>query len=231
MIAGTRVLYPEEVGMWDAEILQISLYRGMKDNMEFMRKCADACTTAGLDYVIHPVHYSLLEEDTFTDLLEMAELADLALIIHDERMPDGSRLDGPSRKLFGDALEQLRVSATVSIENAVHTGDAQWFWDSFADSITLDIGHVESFGLNSKQYVQSLSREVIEKIQFVHIHRNNGLHGGITDHWPLTPECREVSALRALLKTKPDVSVILEINEVEEIGKSLDILRSLREES
>ena len=221
------MLYPKEVGVWDAEVLQISLYRGMKDNLEIMRECVAACKKAGTGYVIHPVHFSLLEEDTFVDLMEMAELADLALIIHDERMPDGGRLEGPFKRRFGEVLKQLGTATQVSIENAAHTGDAQWFWDSFADSITLDIGHIESFGLNSEHFVESLDNEIIEKIQFVHIHRNNGLHGGITDHWPLTPECRELSALRSLLKKNPDVSVILELNEVEEIGNSLDILRTL----
>ena len=43
MIVGTRMLYPEEVRYWNAEILQISVYRGMKDNLRYMRECVSAC--------------------------------------------------------------------------------------------------------------------------------------------------------------------------------------------
>lgn len=75
-----------------------------------------------------------------------------------------------------------------------------------------------------------LHPEEVGRIEFVHMHRNNGLHGGITDHWPLRPDCREVRALRKLLARRSDVSVILELNEVEQIGESLDILRSLTPE-
>ena len=64
----------------------------------------------------------------------------------------------------------------------------------------------------------------------MHIHRNNGWHGGITDHWPLNPDCREVRAFRELIKRKPDVSVILEINETEMIGASLRLLSAIRDE-
>ncbi len=227
MKVGTRILYPEEVDYWNAEILQISVYRGMNGSLDFMRKCTDACKEAGIRYVVHPVKYSLLLEETFNDLIEMAELTDLALILHDERTPDGNRLEGKYITQFRNALEHLKSIAHISIENASDTGDVKWFWNTFADSVTLDIGHIESFGLNSMDFIKSLGKEDIMKIQFVHMHRNNGLHGGITDHWPLTPDCRELRALRELLKIKPDVSVILELNEVEEIEDSLDLLRTL----
>ncbi|MBI4681632.1 MAG: hypothetical protein HY757_00780 [Nitrospirae bacterium] len=231
MIVGTRILYPEEVNYWNAEILQISVFRGMNGSLDFMRKCTDACKEAGIRYVVHPVKYSLLQEETFNDLREMAGLADLALILHDERTPEGSRLEGMEKAHFRNALEELKSIAHVSIENAAHTGDVRWFWNSFAGSITLDIGHIEAFGLDSVEFVKSLDRDLAGKIEFVHMHRNNGLHGGITDHWPLTPDCRELRALKELLKIRPDVSVILELNEVEEIEDSLDLLRKLRDQS
>lgn len=179
-------------------------------------------------YVLHPVKYSLLQDDMMKDIMTMAGSADLALILHDERGPDGERLGGEYEIRFRDALEELRSISPVSIENATDTGDIHWFWDNFADSITLDIGHVEVSGIDSVDFVTSLDEENINKIQFVHMHRNNGMHGGITDHWPLNRDCREIRALEELLRIKPDVSVILEINEIEEINKSLDILKGLR---
>lgn len=230
MIVGTRVLYPEEVDFWNAEILQISVYRGMKGNLDFMSKCADACREAGIRYVIHPVKYSLLRDDMSEDIMKMARIADLALIMHDERAPDGGRLEGEYKNRFRNSLEELNSITHVSLENSTNTGDVQWFWDNFADSITFDIGHVESSGLDSVEFVKSLNRGTINKIRFVHIHRNNGLHGGITDHWPLTPDCREIKALKEMVKIKSDISVILEINEVEEIVDSLKLLAALRNE-
>jgi hypothetical protein len=228
MLVGTRMLYPEEVKYWDAELLQISVYRGMEGNLDFMRKCVSACREAGIRYVVHPVKYSLLDNDVIDDLSEMAERADLALILHDEKAPDGGRLTGNYASGFRRALQKLGSLTTVSLENSTDTKDIHWFWDNFADSVTLDIGHVESSGLNSVEFVSALDEITLNKIQFVHMHRNNGLRGGITDHWPLSPDCREMRALRELLKLKTDISVILEINEIEKINESLGLLRELR---
>ncbi len=84
--------------------------------------------------------------------------------------------------------------------------------------------------MDAVKFVQSLNRTVMEKVRFVHMHRNNGLHGGITDHWPIHPGCREFNALRELLARKPDISILLEINETEKIGESLQYLDMLRTE-
>jgi sugar phosphate isomerase/epimerase len=214
--------------MWNAEIYQISVYRGMKDNTKIMRDTVSACSAAGAPYVIHPVGYSILDVEMFTDILHMSRLADRALILHDETSPDGNRLEGRDDENFRKCLIELGSLSPVSIENATNTRDVQWFWDRYADSITLDIGHVEVSGLDSIDFIDSLSKQIIEKIEYVHIHRNNGLHGGITDHWPLKRDCREMQALIKMISLKPDVSLILEINEVEEIEESLDILRELR---
>ena len=230
MIIGSRILYPEEVGLWDAEFLQISVYRGMKDNLNLMRDCAQRCKEVGIRYVVHPVEYSPLGEEVFKDIREMAEWSDLALILHDVKTPDGERLNGEYDIRFKSALEELASITNVSFENATDTGDVKWFWSTYADSITLDIGHVESSGLDSVDFVKSLDDDSIKKIQFVHMHRNNGLHGGITDHWPLTPDCREIRAFKELIRKKPDVSVILEINETDMIGASLRLLSALRDE-
>ncbi len=230
MIIGSRVLYPEEVDIWSAEVIQISVYRGMKDNMDIMMNCVRACRKAGIRYVIHPVSYSLLDDGDFSDLLKMAAYADLSLILHDERSPGGERLEGPHDIHFRRALEELKSITAVSFENAADTGDIRWFWNNYADSVTLDIGHVEAAGFNSVEFVRAFGDDpCIENIRFVHMHRNNGLHGGITDHWPLRQGCRELEALKELIKIKPDVMVILEINEIEEIEESLNLLRELRD--
>ena len=224
------MLYPEEVRYWNAEILQISVYRGMKDNLRYMRECVSACRAEEVPFVIHPVKYSLLDEETAGELTEMAGLTDRGLIIHDERASGGERIRGEAMQQYRSVLEGLGSITPVSIENAADTGDIHWFWDTFAGSITLDIGHIESFGLDSRDFVKDLDREYISRVRFVHMHRNNGLRGGITDHWPLTADCNEVAALRDLVRINPDVSVILEINEVDQTGQSLDILRAVRDE-
>jgi sugar phosphate isomerase/epimerase len=229
MIIGTRVLYPEEVGYWNAEIVQISVFNGMKNNLNNMRDCARAFREAGIRYVIHPVMYSLIKDELSDDLKEMARFSDVAMILHDERTPDGNRLEGEYEARFKNALDELKSITPISFENATNTGDVHWFWNNYADSITLDIGHIESFGLDSIIFVKSLDESFINKIQFVHMHRNNGPHGGITDHWPLNHNCREVKALEELLKRKSDVSVILELNEVDQIGESLELLAEIRD--
>jgi sugar phosphate isomerase/epimerase len=230
MIVGSRVLYPDEVGLWNTELLQISVYSGIKGNLDVMRNCIHMCREAGIRYVVHPVGYSILREDMLGVLRVMAGWTDLALILHDEKTPDGKRLEGQYDSYFRTALKELSSITTVSFENATDTGDVQWFWSNYADSITLDIGHVESSGFDSVEFVRSLNESIVKKIQFVHMHRNNGWHGGLTDHWPLCTGCRELKALGELIKMKSDVSVILEINETEMTGESLKLLRALRHE-
>lgn len=230
MKIGTRILYPEEIAFWEAELLQISVYCGMKNNIDIMADCIHACRKAGIGFVIHPVGYSVLNEEMLKEILKMAENADIAMILHDERSPEGGRITNHHRDRFRDALKELGSFTYVSIENAADTHDVRWFWDNFAESITLDIGHIESSGLDSVDFVQTLDEKHVRKIEFVHMHRNNGPHGGITDHWPLTADCREMQALRSLLRVRNDISVILELNEIEMIQESMDILKTLRKE-
>jgi sugar phosphate isomerase/epimerase len=227
VLAGYRVLYPEEVGTWEADILQVTVYRGLRDNIGLMKNCARMCREMGFPYVVHPVGYSLLEEETLRSLRVMAQWSDRALILHDERSPEGGRLGGAHEDRFRGALKELSSMAVISFENATYTPDATWFWKNYADSITLDIGHVEAAGLDSEEFVRSLESADVEKIQYVHMHRNNGLRGGLTDHWPLAPGCRELGALEELLKRRQDITVILEINETEMTGESLKLLREL----
>ncbi len=228
MIIGTRVLSPEEVCNWDIDLIQISIYYGLKENLSIAKACVDLCKRKGIRYVIHPVGYFILNKEMFTCLMLLAQWSDLGLILHDEKMPDGNRISGAHKKKFRGLLRELKSITHVSFENATDTKDARWFWQNFADSITLDIGHVEAAGINSVEYVKTLVKEEIEKIHYVHMHRNNGWRKGLTDHWPLTPECREVSALKELLNRKKDISVILEINESDMINENIKLLRTVK---
>ncbi len=228
MIIGTRAVFSDEVGLWNAEQLQISVYSKMENNIDIMMDCIRACRESNINYVIHPVGYSLLDHEMFKTLLFIAEHTDIALLLHDEKGPDGQRLTGTYEVQFKKAVDKLRAITDLSFENATDTGDVTWFWENFADSVTLDIGHMESAGLNSVDFIRSLDQSILNKVQFVHIHRNKDLRGGITDHWPLSRDCREVNALAELLKRRSDFTVFLELNETEEIGESLNILFDLR---
>lgn len=221
---------PEEAGLWGGEILQISVYRGQEDAMRVVRSCAEACESAGIPHVLHPVGYGLLGPSSLERLKPMAEFAGEALILHDERGPSGGRLEGGYAEQYGNALKELGALVPVSLENATFTGDVRWFWDAFAASVTLDLGHVEAAGLDSVEFVRTLEPATVEKVRYVHMHRNGPLRGGITDHWPLSAGCRELRALGEFLRRKKDVAVILEINETRETAESMRLLESLREE-
>jgi sugar phosphate isomerase/epimerase len=214
--------------MYGADLVQISVYKGQPGALGKVRDIAARCREEGVPFVVHPVMYSLLDTVDMEMLKESARAADLALILHDEQSPGGGRVgEGEALKII-NALEELSSIARVSIENALDTADAPWFWGRFArESITLDIGHVEAAGLDSVRFVSELDQALIEKIEFVHMHRNGEFRSGLTDHWPLEPGCRELKALEALLKRKRDVSVILEINEREGIKSSLELVRGL----
>jgi hypothetical protein len=229
MRIGHRIVEPGEVGKWEgAEIYQISLYRGRGDNLGRLARCARAASAEGTPYVVHPVQYSLLEPACLDELREMARLSGDALILHDERAPDGGRLRGREAEEFRAAVRELSKLAHLSFENATDSGDAPWFWEEFARSVTLDMGHMESAGLDSAAFVRALPEDILRRVRYVHMHRNGSLHGGLTDHWPLRADCREVRALRELLKRRRDVDVLLEINEREETAESLRILGAVR---
>jgi len=225
MNIGTRIHSPQEVNHWDTDILQISVYQGNVDNINQLKKCAEACREQGRRYVVHPVFYSILNREMFRDLKIMSEWADLALILHDEKTHDWKRLAGEHEITFKELVKELQSVTPVSFENATDTGDVIWFWNNYADSITLDLGHVEVAGMDSVQFVNSLDIALIDKLQYVHLHRNNGWRNGLTDHWYITPDCKEVKALKELLRRKQDVGIILEINETEKTEESLRILR------
>jgi sugar phosphate isomerase/epimerase len=226
MRAGYRVVNPGEVGKWGGDIVQISVYRGGKDNLGRAGDCARACEGKGMAYVLHPVGYSMLAPSLREELLAMTAHAGEALILHDERH-EGARVEGGEADMLMETLEALKGRCQVSIENATDTSDALWFWEQYADNITLDMGHMESQGINAVEFVKALPDAVIEKVRYVHMHRNAELRGGITDHWPLRPGCAELLGLEKLLSRKRDVAVILELNEREETAESLALVREL----
>ena len=201
--------------------------------METMLKTVDACRSAHIRYVIHPVEYGLSElrperrKIMMEDLHVMALHADLALIIHDESTKGGKRLGVEEAGTYRQGLLELSRLCAVSIENAGVNRDIKWFWREYASSVTLDIGHLEVRGIDSVEFVRTLEADLLKAIDFVHIHRVNGLRGGIRDHWGLTEDCRELRALKELLARKKGLRVILEIIEAEDLEKNLDLLRSL----
>jgi sugar phosphate isomerase/epimerase len=226
MRVGYRVVSPEEVGKWGGDIVQISVYRGGKDNLARAGDCARACGERGMAYVLHPVGYSMCELALRDELLAMTAHAGEALILHDERYA-GGRVEGEKADMLAETLEALRGRTPVSIENAADTSDALWFWERYADNITLDMGHMESQGINAVEFVRALPEDIIGKVRYVHMHRNAELRGGITDHWPLRRGCAELLGLAELLLRKRDVAVILELNEREETAESLALVREL----
>jgi hypothetical protein len=91
----------------------------------------------------------------------IASHVDLALIIHDETTPSGARLEEMYERAFRDALEELSSICNVSIENAGNTCDIIWFWQVFASSVTIDIGHLEAAGIDSIKFINELDIDII----------------------------------------------------------------------
>lgn len=231
MKIGHRIIEPEEADRWGGELIQISLYKNYGGSYDVARRCAERCRELGLPYVLHPVGYSILDSSDLNSVLDMLPVAGEAIILHDERGSEGERLSDKPLELYLDAVGEMRKHITVSIENSEFTADALWFWRTVGGGVTLDIGHMEHSGIDSPAFVASLPEDVVSRVDYVHIHHNNGPHGGITDHWPLRPGCRELFALEALFdrKRNMDVGVILEINEREETSKSLELLAEVKD--
>ena len=228
-----RVTQPHEISLFPADFLQVSVFRRWPNAMDTMLKTVDACRSAHIRYVIHPVEYGLSElrperrKIMMDDLHAMALHADLALIIHDESMRSGKRLANEEADTYRQGLLELSRLCVVSIENAGVSKDIKWFWREYAGSITLDIGHLEVGGIDSIKFVRTLEPDLLEAIDFVHMHRVNGVRGGIRDHWGLTEDCKELKALKELLARKKGLRVILEVIEADDLEKSLDLLRGL----
>ncbi|MBF0319577.1 MAG: sugar phosphate isomerase/epimerase [Nitrospirae bacterium] len=219
-------------------IVQISVFKEWGGTVREASRLAGCCRDIGLRYAIHPVGFYLSETrdkeraETLAALRELAAITGTALIVHDEGTPWGSRLEGIFAEAYAGALKELSRISPVSIENAHDTPNVKWFWGRYAKSITLDIGHVEAAGMDSLQFVEGLGEEIIEKIDFVHIHRCNGHRkDGSNDHWGLDAGCRELKALGQLLNKKSaPVDIIIEVIEKDQILSSLKLIESVMED-
>lgn len=232
MKIGYRISKSDDIGRYPADLVQISYWKIFGPNLDEIGEMASRCRKAGVRYVIHPVFTPLSEvrpdvrEKNLKELFALARMADLGMIFHDETLPDKGRLSGEPLDQYRKTLAELSALCPCSIENANNTPDIDWFWGMIGGSVTLDMGHFESSGIDSVHKVQSLPDELLARVEYVHMHRKNGEHGGILDHWPLTAECRELRALETLLRRKKDISVILEVNEMDQVGQSLNLLRN-----
>lgn len=227
MKIGSRALTPREVGLYQVDIIQVAFYDGGSGGIRTMEACARRCRELEIPFVLHPVGYTLLYGPHLEELREAAGLADLGMIIHDETSPQGGRLTGEKGDEFRTALRSLKSITAISIENAADTRDIRWFWDAYADSVTIDIGHLEAAGISSAEFMKALDDKTIGKINYVHLHRQDGWHDNLTDHWPLTAGCKELNGLEALLRRKQDFTVILEIAGTGGVPESLDLVREL----
>ena len=245
MEIGFRIIRPEDIGAQPLTFAQISLWRiaawDVADGEQAVAgalEIAKACKERGIRTVFHPLEYPLTgerAETTLSVLRRLAAVSDLGIIIHDEGGTGGKRLSDAEAALFEQRLRELSRLCPVSIENAFNSGDCLWFWERFVApaggrvSITLDIGHLESAGVDSVSFVRNLPGHLARRVDYVHMHHKGAERYGISDHWPLVPGCRELEALKALLSRKRDPRVVLELEAKEEgVRESIELLRDLR---
>jgi sugar phosphate isomerase/epimerase len=245
MQLGYRIVRPGDVGLQPLALAQISLWRaaawGVAEGDQAVREAiemAAACKARGIRTVFHPLEYPLTggqAKHTLGVMLRLAAASDLGIIIHDEGGADGRRLSAAEETQFEKNLFALSSLCPISVENALNSGDATWFWERFvvqapkSVSITIDIGHLESADIDSISFVDTMPERLAERVSFVHMHHKAEERYGIKDHWPLVPDCREIDALKALIKRKKGLQVILELDATEEgMGQSIELLKDLR---
>jgi sugar phosphate isomerase/epimerase len=245
MQLGYRIVRPGDVGMQPLTLAQISLWRaaawGVAEGDRAVREAieiAAACKSRGIRTVFHPLEYPLTgrqAKHTLGVMRRLAAASDLGIIIHDEGGRDGRRLSAAEEVQFEENLFVLSSLCPVSVENAFNSGDAAWFWERFvvhapkSVSITIDIGHLESADIDSISFMDTMPERLAERVSFVHMHHKAEERYGVKDHWPLVPDCREIDALKALMKRKKGLQVILELDATEEgMGTSIELLRELQ---
>jgi hypothetical protein len=244
MEIGYRIIRPDDVGKQPLQLAQISLWRvaswriavgqqAVRDAMEI----AAVCKERGIRTVYHPIEYPLtgdLAPRSLDVMQRLAVTSDLGMIIHDESSADGKRLSTDDEQIYEQNVLKLSRICPISIENAINSNDVTWFWERFVlqapknVSITIDIGHMESADIDSIAYVRQMPEHFVQRISYLHLHHKAEERYGIKDHWPLISGCREIEALKVLLKRKPDIRVILELNAAKSgMGKSIELLKNL----
>jgi sugar phosphate isomerase/epimerase len=233
MNLGFRILDETYMDKFELSLVQISIWHNREEDFLIAGQLAQKLRELGKRFVIHPSSLDLSEtrsgirEYYLSTLKRYAQISDLGIIIHDETLAWGGRLEGCWLEAYKAALAELERISGISIENARDSSDIFWFWETFAGSITFDIGHFEAAGMDPFNVIENLTDEMIQKIDYIHLHRNNGRKDiGITDHWPLVEGCIELEVLKKLLKLKPDAKVILEVDGEDDIRKSLQVINS-----
>ncbi len=247
MKLGYRIIRPEDIGTQPVRFAQISLWRaadwgvasGEKGVAEAI-ETAHVCRKLGIRTVFHPLEYPLAgaAEQTLGVMRRLAKEADLGIIIHDEGGGEKRLSDSEAARYERNVGEISRL-CHVSIENSYNSGDISWFWQRFVTgtsnhlSITLDIGHLELAGLDSVGFVRDMPGHLVDRTAFVHMHHHDPLaRHAVKDHKPLLPRCREIEALRELLKRKQDLWIILELDSRDTgMKESIDLLKDLQNSS
>jgi len=244
MELGYRIIRPQDVGSQPLLFAQISLWRTAAwDVAEGERAVteaigiASACTARGIRTVFHPLEYPLTNAyaaQTLDVMRRLAAASDLGIILHDEGGADGKGLSAAEAAEFERNLAAISSLCPVSIENAFNSGDITRFWDRFvvtapkSVSITLDIGHLESADIDAIAFVRDLPERLASRVNFAHMHHKAEERYGIKDHWPLVADCREIEALRELLKRRPGVKVVLELDAAEDgMSRSIELLKTI----
>jgi sugar phosphate isomerase/epimerase len=245
MQLGYRIIRPQDVGTQSLQFAQISLWRtanwDVADGERAVKEAIEiawACKACGIRTVYHPLEYPLANEhasQTMGVMRRLAAAADLGIIIHDEGGAGHKGLTAEEESSFERNLQDISRLCHVSIENSFNSNDITSFWERFVVpssdcvSITLDIGHLELAGVDSIAFVRDMAQCLIDRTRFVHMHHHNEQEQlGIKDHLPLVPGCREIEALKVLLKRKQDVWVVLERDAAQDgIRQSIEFLKNL----
>jgi len=244
MQIGYRIIRPADVGTQLLNFAQISLWSkanwGVAEGEQAVREAieiAAACKTKGIRTVFHPLEYPMSSEhatNTLSVLRRLAAASDLGIILHDEGGGSGKRLSVAEELVFEKNLATISSLCHCSIENAFNSGDITWFWERFVVpapknvSITIDIGHLESADIDAIAFIRDMPERLASRINFAHMHHKAEERYGIKDHWPLVSGCREIEALKELLKRQPEVRVVLELEATKDgMGQSIELLKPL----